>query len=108
MIHHSAFDRFSDLGYILLKRGEPDNLEVALSEEIDAYRDQLRIAAHATCRTQSLFQYTLGRSIRKLQETRHLVFGHVLSREAINNVTIATQAPMEPWRCLPTRDIPAS
>src|SRR6266496_3594945 len=47
---------------------------------------------------QALYLYTLGRSIRDLQEALYLVFGHVLSREAVNRVTIAAQSPMQVWR----------
>jgi len=47
---------------------------------------------------QALYLYTLGLSIRDLQEALYLVFGHVLSREAVNRVTIAAQSPMQVWR----------
>jgi putative transposase len=47
---------------------------------------------------QALYLYTLGLSIRDLQEALYLVFGHVLSREAVGRVTIAAQSPMQRWR----------
>jgi transposase-like protein len=47
---------------------------------------------------QALYLYTLGLSIRDLQEALYLVFGHLLSREAVNRVTIAAQSPMQRWR----------
>jgi|SRR5215216_653215 len=47
---------------------------------------------------QALYLYTLGLSIRDLQEALYLLFGHVLSREAVNRVTIAAQSPMQRWR----------
>ena len=55
---------------------------------------------------QALYLYTLGLSIRDLQEALYLVFGHVLSREAINRVTIAAQAPMQTWRQQVITDTP--
>lgn len=46
----------------------------------------------------ALYLYTLGLSIRDLQEALYLTFGHLLSREAVNRVTIAAQSPMQRWR----------
>jgi transposase-like protein len=47
---------------------------------------------------QALYLYTLGLSLRDLQEALYLVFGHLLSREAVNRVTVAAQSPMQRWR----------
>ena len=55
---------------------------------------------------QALYLYTLGLSIRDLQEALYIVFGHVLSREAVNRVTIAAQSPMLAWRTRPITDTP--
>lgn len=55
---------------------------------------------------QALYLYTLGLSIRDLQESLYVLFGHVLSREAVNRVTIAAQSPMEQWRTRPITDTP--
>jgi len=55
---------------------------------------------------QALYLYTLGRSIRDLQEALYLVFGHLLSREAVNRVTVAAQSPMQRWRERPITDTP--
>jgi transposase-like protein len=55
---------------------------------------------------QALYLYTLGLSLRDLQETLYVLFGHVLSREAINRVTIAAQSPMQTWRTQPITDTP--
>ena len=55
---------------------------------------------------QALYLYTLGLSIRDLQEALYLLFGHVLSREAVNRVTIAAQSPMQAWRTRPITDTP--
>jgi transposase-like protein len=46
----------------------------------------------------------VGRSIRDLQEALYRTFGHVLSREAVNRVTIAAQSPMQRWRARPITD----
>jgi putative transposase len=54
----------------------------------------------------ALYLYTLGLSIRDLQEALYLTFGHILSYEAVNRVTIATQSPMAAWRQQPITDTP--
>ena len=53
---------------------------------------------------QALYLYTLGLSIRDLQEALYILFGHVLSREAVNRVTRAAQSPMDTWRTQPITD----
>jgi putative transposase len=55
---------------------------------------------------QALYLYTLGLSIRDLQEALYILFGHVLSREAVNRVTRAAQSPMDTWRTQPITDTP--
>lgn len=55
---------------------------------------------------QALYVYTLGLSIRDLQETLYVLFGHMLSREAINRVTRAATSPMEQWRTRRITDTP--
>jgi transposase-like protein len=55
---------------------------------------------------QALYLYTLGLSLRDLQEALYVLFGHVLSREAVNRVTIAAQSPMETWRTRAITDTP--
>ena len=55
---------------------------------------------------QALYLYTLGLSLRDLQEALYVLFGHVLSREAVNRVTIAARSPMETWRTRPISDTP--
>lgn len=55
---------------------------------------------------QALYFYTLGLSLRDLQEALYISFGHVLSREAVNRVTRAAQAPMEAWHHEPIRQTP--
>ena len=55
---------------------------------------------------QALYLYTLGLSIRDLQEALYVLFGQVLSRAAVNRVTLAAQSPMEAWRERPISDTP--
>lgn len=55
---------------------------------------------------QALYLYTIGLSIRDLQEALYVFCGHVLSRDAINRVTIAAQSPMQSWRNRPLTDTP--
>ena len=51
--------------------------------------------------------YTLGLSLRDLQEALFLMLGSVLSRSAVNRVTLAAQTPMDAWRHQPITDTPA-
>jgi putative transposase len=55
---------------------------------------------------QALYLYTLGLSLRDLQEALYILFGRLLSREAVNRVTRAAQSPMEEWRTRPLNDTP--
>jgi transposase-like protein len=55
---------------------------------------------------QALYLYTLGLSIRDLQEALYILFGRVLSRDAINRVTLAAQSPMMAWRERTITDTP--
>jgi transposase-like protein len=50
--------------------------------------------------------YTLGLSLRDLQEALFLMVGSVLSRSAVNRVTLAAQSPMDAWRHSPITDTP--
>jgi len=55
---------------------------------------------------QALYLYTLGLSVRDLQESVSVLFGHVLSRDAINRVTLAARSPMQRWRERKITDTP--
>jgi transposase-like protein len=55
---------------------------------------------------QALYLYTLGLSLRDLQEALYVLFGHVLSRSAVNRVTLAAQSPIDAWRTRPITDTP--
>src|SRR6266705_3743938 len=46
---------------------------------------------------QALYLYTLGLSLRDLQEALDVLFGRVLSRQAVNRVTLAAPSPMDEW-----------
>lgn len=52
------------------------------------------------------YLYTLGLSLRDLQEGMYLILGTVLSRQAVNRVTAAAQTPMDAWRQQPLSDTP--
>lgn len=54
----------------------------------------------------ALYCYTLGLSLRDLQEMLYLFLGHVLSCSAVNRVTLAAQTPMERWREQPLTETP--
>lgn len=54
----------------------------------------------------ALYCYTLGLSLRDLQEMLYLFLGQVLSRSAVNRVTLAAQTPMELWREQPLAETP--
>jgi transposase-like protein len=53
-----------------------------------------------------VYLYTLGLSLRDLQEGKDLILGTVLSRQAVNRVTVAAQTPMDAWREQPLADTP--
>jgi transposase-like protein len=55
---------------------------------------------------QALYLYTLGLSLRDLQEPLYVLFGPGLSREALTRVTIAAQSPRQEWRTRPISDTP--
>jgi len=54
----------------------------------------------------ALYMYALGLSLRDLQEALYLFLGHVLSRAAVNQVTLAAQSKMDAWRQEPITETP--
>jgi transposase-like protein len=52
------------------------------------------------------YLYTLGLSLRDLQEGVYLLLGSLLSRQAVNRVTTAAQTPMDAWRKQSLADTP--
>jgi transposase-like protein len=55
---------------------------------------------------QALYLSTLGLAVRDLQQALSVLFGHVLSRQAVTRVTSAAQAPLQIWRARPIPDTP--
>jgi putative transposase len=55
---------------------------------------------------QLCYLYTMGLSLRDLEEGVYVLFGDTLSRGAINRVTQAAQAPLEAWLQTPITDTP--
>ena len=49
----------------------------------------------------ALYAYTMGLSLRDLQEVLYLFVGHVLSRTAVNRITVEVQDTMATWRSQP-------
>lgn len=45
----------------------------------------------------ALYAYTMGLSLRDLQELLYLFLGHMLSRTAVNRITVAVQDTMTTW-----------
>ena len=56
----------------------------------------------------ALYLYSLGLSVRDLEEAWFLFLGRVLSRTAVNRVTVAAQSQMEAWRQQPLDETPPS
>lgn len=54
----------------------------------------------------ALYLYVLGLSLRDLQEALALFLGYILSRSAVNRVTVAAQNPMDAWRQAPLTETP--
>lgn len=53
-----------------------------------------------------LYLYTLGLSIRDLQEALYVLFGSLLSKDAINRVTLNAQKAMLDWQQQPISETP--
>lgn len=54
----------------------------------------------------ALYLYALGLSLRDLQEALYLFLGRVLSRRAVNQVTLDVQRTMAAWRAAPIPQTP--
>jgi len=63
-------------------------------------------SALQTLLDKALYLYTLGLSLRDLQEALYLFLGHVLSRTAVNQITLAAQSKMHAWRQQPITETP--
>jgi transposase-like protein len=95
---------------VLTRFGPIPNLRVPKLRQGNAARDWQILRRYQRAMPQVLdtlyYIYTLGLSLRGLQETLYLVFGGLLSRSAINRVTLAAQAPMDAWRQAVITDTP--
>lgn len=63
-------------------------------------------SALQTVLDKALYVYTLGLSLRDLQETLFLFLGQVLSLTAVNRITLAVQSKMNAWRQEPIPETP--
>ncbi len=63
-------------------------------------------SALQTVMDKASYLYALGLSLRDLQEALYLFLGRVLSRTAINRVTLAMQSQMNAWRQQPISQTP--
>jgi transposase-like protein len=63
-------------------------------------------SALQTLLDKALYLYTLGLSLRDLQEALYLFLGHVLSRTAVNKITLVAQNKMFSWRQQPITETP--
>lgn len=63
-------------------------------------------SALQTMLDKALYLYMMGLSLRDLQEALFLFSGHVLSRTAINRVTLVVQNKMDAWRQEPISETP--
>ena len=55
----------------------------------------------------ALYAYTMGLSLRDLQEMLYLFLGHILSHTAVNRITVAVQDTMTTWRIQPIDATPS-
>lgn len=85
----TSYGHLPDVRVPKLRRGNKTRLWAVLAR----YQSAMRIVLD-----KALYLYCLGLSLRDLQEALFLFLGHVLSRTAVNRVTLAAQSPMEAWR----------
>jgi len=93
----TAYGRIPDLAVPKLRQGNAQRQWHIL---VRYQRAQQRVL------DQALYLFTLGLSLRDLQEALYVLFDHVLSREAVNRVTLAAQTRMNAWRQEPLRETP--
>ena len=95
---------------VITRYGPIADLRVPKLRQHNAIRTWRILARYQQAMPQVLdtlcYLYTLGLSLRDLQEGLYVLFGGVLSRSAINRVTLAAQAPMDAWRQQPITDTP--
>jgi transposase-like protein len=54
----------------------------------------------------ALYAYTMGLSLRDVQELLYVFVGHILSRTAVNRITLAVHETMTTWRSQPVAATP--
>lgn len=85
----TAYGRIADLRVPKLRRGNRQRPWQILTRYQSALQSLL---------DKALYLYMLGLSVRDLQEALYLFLGHVLSRTAVNRVTLAVQGKMKLWQ----------
>jgi transposase-like protein len=93
----TSYGHLPDLQVPKLRRGNKDREWQVLRRYQSAQQSVL---------DKALYLYTLGLSVRDLQEALFLFLDRVLSRTAVNRVTVAAQAPMDAWREAPITETP--
>lgn len=93
----TSFGHVPDLRVPKLRRGNKDRRWQILVR----YQSAQRIVLD-----KALYLYLLGLSLRDLQEALYLFLGRVLSRTAVNQITLAVQSKMEAWRQQPIAETP--
>jgi hypothetical protein len=95
---------------VITRYGPIPDLHVPKLRQHNAIRTWHILARYQQAMPQVLdtlcYLYTMGLSLRDLQEGLYVAFGGVLSRSAVNRVTLAAQAPMDAWRQQPITDTP--
>ena len=95
---------------VITRYGPIPDLHVPKLRQHNAIRTWQILARYQQAMPQVLdtlcYFYTMGLSLRDLQEGLYVAFGGVLSPTAINRVTLAAQAPMDAWRQQPITDTP--
>lgn len=94
---HTEYGTLPDLRIPKLRRGNPERDWQVLTR----YQ-----SARQTVLDKALYLYSLGLSVRDLEEALFLFLGQVLSRTAVNRVTLAAQSQMEAWRSQPLTETP--
>jgi transposase-like protein len=93
----TSYGYIPDLRVPKLRRGNKERPWQVLVR----YQSALQTVMDKAC-----YLYALGLSLRDLQETLYLFLGHVLSRTAVNRVTLAVQSKMDTWRQQPIARTP--
>jgi len=93
----TAYGRLADVRVPKLRRGNKQRTWQILTR----YQSPLQGVLD-----RALYAYTMGLSLRDVQELLYLFVGHILSRTAVNRITIAMQDTMTTWRSQPVAATP--